>query len=66
MTILLITGMTCHNCVKHVTQALQAIPGVIHVQVDLASGRAEVKGAIDADALLAAISEEGYDAKLQG
>lgn len=65
MTTLLITGMTCHNCVKHVTQALQAIPGVTEVQVDLSSGRAEVIGAADSQALLDAVAEEGYVAKLQ-
>jgi copper chaperone CopZ len=39
-----IQGMTCGGCVKHVTKALQSVPGVAHVDVDLVSGRARVEG----------------------
>jgi LemA protein len=41
---LTVEGMTCGSCVKHVKQALQAVPGVVHVEVDLLSGRAKVQG----------------------
>nr|WP_242472976.1 heavy metal-associated domain-containing protein [Rhodoferax fermentans] len=34
--------ITCESCVKHVTTALQAVPGVTRVEVDLASGRTRV------------------------
>jgi len=37
-----VQGMTCGGCVKHVTKALQSVPGVNQVSVDLASGRARV------------------------
>ena len=57
-----VKGMTCHNCVKHVTQALQGVPGVEKVQVDLATGKAQVEGAADEAALIAAVEEEGYEA----
>ncbi|MFT5781874.1 MAG: copper chaperone [Pseudomonas sp.] len=30
-----VTGMSCGGCVSKVTQALQAVPGVSHVQVAL-------------------------------
>lgn len=63
MVTLSVTGMTCQNCVKHVTQALQAVPGVEQVAVDLASGTAQVKGSPDVQALIAAVEEEGYEAK---
>lgn len=34
--------MTCNGCVKHVDQALRAIPGVTAVEVTLATNRAKV------------------------
>lgn len=63
MPTLHVTGMTCHNCVKHVTQALQAVPGVTQVQVDLATGRAQVEGG-EVPELLHAVQEEGYEVQL--
>ncbi len=59
-TTLIVTGMTCQNCVKHVTSAIRAVPGVTDVQVDLASGVAEVTGTADTSELKAAVQEEGY------
>jgi copper chaperone CopZ/Pyruvate/2-oxoacid:ferredoxin oxidoreductase delta subunit len=38
-----ITGMSCDTCVQRVAKALQAVPGVADVQVDLGSGTAAVK-----------------------
>ncbi len=64
MVTLSVTGMTCQNCVKHVTQALAAVPGVEQVAVDLESGTARVQGNPDAKALVAAVEEEGYEAKI--
>lgn len=59
-TTLIVTGMTCQNCVKHVISAIRAVPGVTDVQVDLASGVAEVTGSGDTSELIAAVQEEGY------
>lgn len=39
-----VEGMSCGSCVKHVTQALQPLPGVSGVAVDLPSGRVKVSG----------------------
>ena len=63
MTTLQITGMTCENCVKHVTAALSAVPGAERVKVDLATGTAEVEGPATAADLAAAVAEEGYSAE---
>lgn len=41
-TIFHIEGMSCGHCVKTATRALESIPGVNHVEVDLESTRAEV------------------------
>lgn len=59
-----IDGMTCGHCVAAVKKALEAVPGVEAARVDLNEGRAEVTGAADTEALVAAVEEEGYDARL--
>ena len=61
---LAIDGMTCGNCVHHVTQALQGVAGVRKADVDLAAGRAVVgaRGAVDVAALVAAVQGAGYEA----
>ncbi|MEE9285466.1 MAG: heavy-metal-associated domain-containing protein [Dehalococcoidia bacterium] len=58
-----VEGMTCENCVRHVTKALQGVAGVSSVQVDLAAGRASVEydpGQATVEAMAAAIKEAGY------
>lgn len=62
MTTLKISGMTCQNCVKHVTEALSAVPGVKDVQVDLATETARIEGDAPADALIQAVEAEDYEA----
>lgn len=59
-----IEGMTCQHCQQHVQQALEAVPGVKHVQVSLESGSAQVDaGLLVSNAKLArAIQEAGYTA----
>jgi copper chaperone len=64
MTTLQIGGMTCQHCIRAVTQALQGVPGVERVSVDLGAGRARVEGPADSASLLRAVENEGYDAKL--
>lgn len=59
-----VQDMTCASCVKHVTEALQPLPGVKAVEVDLATGRVRVSGTPDSAALLAALDEAGYSAQL--
>ena len=61
-----VQGMTCGSCVKHVTQALQTVPGVSRVEVDLNNGRALVEGTLDAGGapLIAALARADYPAKL--
>jgi Au+-exporting ATPase len=58
--------MTCASCVGRVERALKAIPGVTGAVVNLATERATVHGAADAAALIAAIEDAGYDAKVIG
>jgi copper chaperone len=48
-----------------VTKALKKVPGVESADVSLEKAQAVVKGSADAQALLKAVKEEGYDAALQ-
>ncbi len=58
-----IQGMTCIHCVRAVTRALSAVPGVERVvAVDLALGEARIEGAPNVEAALAALRNEGYEA----
>lgn len=54
-------GMTCDDCVVHVTKALESVPGVQRAIVDLASRRAVVEASSDvaAAALAAAVRTTG-------
>jgi len=59
--------MSCNNCARHVTEAIQSVPGVRSATVVLAAGRASVRWnsdvAPDVPALVAAVKKAGYDAK---
>lgn len=65
MTITLqLEGLHCGNCVKSVEKALRAVEGVTEVSVSLSPQQAVVEGAATAEALIAAIDEIGFEAKL--
>jgi copper chaperone CopZ len=57
-----ITGMTCDNCVHHVTEAIKGVAGVTAVEVSLAGKSAKVEGEFDDAKVVAAVEEEGYEA----
>lgn len=59
-----VTGMTCDNCVHHVTEAIKNVPGVTAVDVSLASKSAKVGGQFDDAKVIEAVEEEGYEAAL--
>jgi Au+-exporting ATPase len=60
-----IEGMTCASCVGRVERALKAVPGVTEAIVNLATEKATIKGPADSAALIAAIENAGYEAKLR-
>lgn len=62
MTRLELSGLTCDHCTKAVRGALEGVPGVESAEVTLQS--ALVKGTASPEALLEAIREEGYEARL--
>ena len=56
-----VEGMSCGHCRVAVSEEVGEIAGVVGVEVDLASGRLEVRGeAIDDAAVAAAVEEAGY------
>lgn len=58
-----VPGMTCDHCVQAVTSEITKVPGVVRVDVDLATKAVVVDGeAIDRDAVWAAVDEAGYEA----
>lgn len=65
MVELKVTGMTCGHCESAVNKALAALPGVSEVvKVSREEERVVVEGNADVQALIAAIEEEGYTAKV--
>lgn len=64
MITLKIEGMSCQHCVKAVNEALAGVAGVDQVvDVNLENGEARVEGNADVQALIAAVEEEGYQAR---
>lgn len=64
-TTLNVAGMSCGACVRHVSAALSAVPGVSKVNVQLRAGIVEVQHRDDTalPALLEAVQDAGYDAR---
>lgn len=63
-----IGGMSCEHCVKAVREALEGVPGVTGVAVDLAGGRAT----LDLDPaqatvrdLVDAVEDQGFEAQAE-
>jgi copper chaperone CopZ len=57
-----VVGMTCGHCANSVSEEVSQVPGVTHVDVDLASGGLTVTSdtEVDDDAIQAAVEEAGY------
>lgn len=60
-----VDGMTCGNCVRHVSEEITALPGVEDVTVELVAGGTStvtVRSAapLDQAAVAAAVTEAGY------
>ncbi len=63
MTTIRIKGMSCHHCVASVTKALEELPGVTDVRVDLEGGTAGYRGNIAAEQAVEAIKKVGFEAE---
>lgn len=60
---IVVKGMTCESCVKHVREALEALPGVSAVKIDLQTGAASFDDpeGHDVEDVRAAIEDAGYE-----
>jgi copper chaperone len=59
-----IQGMSCGHCQAAVNNALKAVSGVVSVAVSLEGKSATIEGSPEIGALLAAVQEEGYSARV--
>lgn len=61
-TVLNIEGMSCAHCVKHVTNALNELPGVSETVVSLEGKTATVQhdGTVTPEQMKLAVEEAGY------
>ncbi|HAV61454.1 MAG TPA: heavy metal translocating P-type ATPase [Verrucomicrobiales bacterium] len=60
--------MTCQNCVRHVREVLQAVPGVRRVEVDLSTGETTVNRSMESNGhttqdLIDAVAAAGFTAR---
>jgi Cu+-exporting ATPase len=65
-TELRVNGMTCNNCARHVTEAIQSVPDVRSAMVSLEAKSAKVQwdpaGVKSVPAVLDAVAKAGYEA----
>jgi copper chaperone len=62
-TLLVVEGMTCGSCVRHVRAALDEVDGVRAVDVNLAKGQVTVQHEANASVgqMVDALRDAGYD-----
>ena len=61
MSTVKIKGMSCQHCVASTKDALEKIPGISDVKVDLEKGEATYQGEVDIQKIKAAISKIGFE-----
>ncbi len=63
MQVFKVQGMSCGHCVRAISEAVQALDASARVEVDLAAGEVRIDSQLAAESLLAAIREEGFEAR---
>ncbi len=56
-----IKGMTCQHCVASTKEALEKIPGIKEVNVNLDKGEASYNGDVDPQQIKEAIEKIGFE-----
>ncbi len=59
-----VRGMKCGGCIAKATEALSKLPGYVSAEFDLKSGSAAVKGDVDTQAVVNALTKAGYPAEV--
>jgi copper chaperone CopZ len=57
--------MKCGGCIAKATEALSKLPGYVSAEFDLKSGSATVKGDVDTQAVVNALTKAGYPADVE-
>ena len=55
-----IEGMSCMHCVHHVSQALETLPGLKNVEVEIGTARFDLESPASLEAVKSAVQEAGY------
>ncbi|MBU1140795.1 MAG: heavy-metal-associated domain-containing protein [Proteobacteria bacterium] len=61
MATVAIKGMSCQHCVASTKKALEGVPGVTNVEVDLEKGEASYDGDVNAEVIKEAITKIGFE-----
>ena len=61
MTRIKIKGMSCQHCIASTTKALEEVPGVSNVQVDLDKAEASYEGEVDPQLIREVITRIGFE-----
>ncbi|MFH2124655.1 MAG: heavy metal-associated domain-containing protein [Pseudomonadota bacterium] len=56
-----IRGMSCQHCVSSTKKALEAIPGISNIQINLEKGEATFDGNVDSQTIIEAITRIGFE-----
>jgi copper chaperone len=59
-----VKGMKCGGCVAKATETVSKLPGYVSAEFDLKSGTAVVKGGVDPQAVVSALTKVGYPAEV--
>ena len=59
-----VSGMKCGGCIAKATEALSKLPGYVSAEFNLKSGSAAVKGDVNAQAVVNALTKAGYPAEV--
>ena len=62
----IVTGMSCAACSARVEKAVNAVPGVTSCSVSLLTNSMVVEGSASGDAIIEAVQNAGYGAKIKG
>ena len=58
--VLSVSGMSCKNCARKVTEAVKKVSGVKEVEVDVKKGKVKVAGKVDINEVKKAVIDAGY------
>lgn len=58
-----VAGMKCNGCIAKAREALSNLSGFVAADFDLQAGTAVVKGEVDPEAVIQALSNAGYPAE---